>query len=135
MFGRKKKTKDNQEVSQSYWAYVSRQFKKNKRALYSLYVVGFLALIALFADFIANEKPIICKYEGQIIAPVLRGYAVDLGLAKWPEALKMGDWKNKEYDFVIWPLIPYLPNNLDYNARWVGPFDKQEVKNSWSPQA
>jgi len=83
------------------------------------------------ADFIANEKPIICKYEGQVIMPVFRGYAVDMGLAKWPEAFKMGDWKNKEYDFAVWPLIPYLPNNLDYNARWIGPLDKQEVKNTW----
>jgi len=131
MFGRKKKIKDEKELSQSYWAYVSRQFKKNKRALYSLYFIGFLALIAIFADFIANEKPILCKYEGKIIAPVLQGYAVNLGLAKWPEAFQMGDWKDKEYDFAIWPIIPYLPNNLDYKARWVGPFDKQEVKNGW----
>ena len=131
MFGRKKKSNENQELSQSYWAYVSRQFKKNKRALYSLYLIGFLALIAILADFIANEKPIICKYEGQVIMPVFRGYAVGMGLAKWPEAFKMGGWKEKEYDFAVWPLVPYLPNNLDYNARWSGPFDKQEIKNTW----
>jgi len=130
MFGKKNKATEPQELSQNYWAYVSRQFKKNKRALYSLYFTGFLALIALFADFIANEKPIICKYEGSVYMPVLKGYAVNLGLAKWPEAFNTGDWKSKEYDFVLWPPIPYLPNNLDYKASWASPFGAQEVKST-----
>jgi len=128
MFGKKKKTVKDTEDKQSYWSYVARQFRKNKRALYSLYVVMFLAVIALLADFIANEKPIICKYEGKVYMPVFKQYAVGLGLAKWPAAFKNGDWKEKEYDFVVWPPVPYLPNNLDYKSRWVGPFDKQDVK-------
>ncbi len=128
MFGKKKKSVQNKEEKQSYWSYVARQFKKNKRALYSLYVVMFLAVIALLADFIANEKPIVCKYEGKVYMPVFKQYAVSLGLAKWPTAFKNGDWKDKQYDFVVWPPVPYLPNNLDYKSRWVGPFDKQDVK-------
>lgn len=130
MFGRKKKATDEKDLSQSYWAYVSRQFKKNKRALYSLYFIGFLALIAIFADFIANEKPIVCKYEGKVYVPVLKQYAVNFGLAKWPEAFNTGDWKSKEYDFVVWPPIPYLPNNLDYAASWANPFGEQQVKST-----
>ncbi len=125
MFKRKKKAQKNTDGNQSYWAYVARQFKKNKRALFSLYFVIFLAIIALFADFIANEKPIICKYEGKTYMPVLKQYAVGLGLAKWPEAFKNGGWKEKEYDFAIWPIIPYLPNNLDYDAQWASPTGRQ----------
>ena len=130
MFGKKKDTTTQPTQSQTYWAYVKRQFKKNKRALYSLYIVIFLAGIAVFADFIANEKPILCKYEGKIYAPVLKGYAVNLGLAKWSEAFRTGEWKDREYDFAVWPPIPYLPNNLDYNARWVSPIGKQDVKSA-----
>jgi ABC-type microcin C transport system permease subunit YejE len=48
------------EIKQDYWSYVKRQFSSNKRALYSMYIVFFMALIALFADFLANEKPIYC---------------------------------------------------------------------------
>lgn len=122
----KKKQKE-----QSYWQNVKRQYKKNKRAVFALYVVGFLALIAIFADFLANEKPIICKYEGKISSPVLKGYAVNAGLAKWPTHFQNADWQNLNYDFKVWPLIPYLPTNLDFNNdKFKGPFEKQNVKSN-----
>ena len=49
---------------QDYWSFVKRQFKKNKRALFSLYLMLGLVLLAIFADFIANDKPIYAKYNG-----------------------------------------------------------------------
>ncbi|MEZ5007274.1 MAG: ABC transporter permease [Chitinophagales bacterium] len=114
---------------QSYWFNVKRQYRKNKRAVFAMYVVFFLALIAIFADFLANEKPIVCKYEGKISAPVLKGYVVNAGLAKWPKQFQNVEWKDLDYDFAIWPLIPYLPTNLDFkNDRFRGPFEKQNVK-------
>ena len=48
-----------------FWAKVWRQFKKNRLALISMYLILFLMLIAIFADFIANEKPIVAKYKGE----------------------------------------------------------------------
>lgn len=114
---------------QSYWSNVKRQYKKNRRAVFALYVVGFLAFIAIFADLLANEKPIVCKYEGKISAPVFKGYLVNAGLAKWPLQFQNVEWKDLDYDFAVWPLIPYLPTNLDFsNDRYVGPFDSQVVK-------
>jgi peptide/nickel transport system permease protein len=119
----------NRDKEQSYWSNVKRQFKKNKRAVFAVYVVSFLALIAIFADFLANEKPIVCKYEGKISTPVLKGYAVNAGLTQWPKHFQNADWKSIEYDFAIWPLIPYLPTNLDFmNDKFVGPFEPQTVK-------
>ncbi|MEM7102298.1 MAG: ABC transporter permease [Bacteroidota bacterium] len=130
LFRKKKKaeTVETKKQDQSYWAYVKRQFSKNKRALYSLYVVFFLAFIALFADFIANEKPILCKYDGSWRAPVIKEYMVGLGLSKWPKEFQNVDWKTLEFEKAVWPLVPYLPHNHDYNSNYVGPFDKQNVK-------
>jgi len=117
------------EMDQSYWSYVKRQFKKNKRAVFSLIVIGILALIAIFADFIANEKPIVAKIEGKTYFPVLKSYAVGLGISSWPKELQNVRWSNLEYDFVIFPPIPYLPRNQDLrNAQFTGPFDDQRVK-------
>lgn len=122
----KSKDKSNE---QSYWSNVKRQYKKNKRAVFALYVVGFLAVIAVFADFLANEKPIVCKYEGKISSPILKGYMVSAGLTKWPTHFQNVEWKDLNYDFKVWPLIPYLPTNLDFNNdRFRGPFEKQNVK-------
>ena len=56
----------------TYWEYVKRQFAKNKRALYASYVVIFLLFVAIFADFLANDKPIVMKYNGSWYAPVLK---------------------------------------------------------------
>ena len=59
-----------EEIKQDYWSYVKRQFSSNKRALYSMYVIIFMAMIALFADFIANEKQIYCEYKGNTYSEI-----------------------------------------------------------------
>jgi peptide/nickel transport system permease protein len=117
------------KVDQSYWAYVKRQFKKNKLALWSLYVACFLAMVALFADFIASDKPLIATYEGTTYFPVLKSYAVDLGLQSWPEQFRNVRWYELEFDFVIWTPIPYTPTYMDYqNSNYVGPFHEQMTR-------
>jgi peptide/nickel transport system permease protein len=114
---------------QSFWANVKKQFKKNKLAVYSLRFIYILAFIALLADFLANEKPLVCKYQGSVYFPVFREYAVDLGWAEWQTEFQNKEWKDLEYDWAVFPPIPYLPKNTDaYNAQSVGPFDDQEVK-------
>lgn len=117
------------EIEQGYWAYVKRQFRKNKRALFSLYAIMFLAFIALTADFIANEKPIYAKYKGSTYFPILKSYGVALGIGSWPKDLQNVSWSKLEYDSVIFPPIPYSPRNQDFkNAQYKSPFDKQRVK-------
>jgi len=118
-------------MKQDYWSYVKRQFKKNKRAVFSAYVVAFMAFIAVFADFIANEKPIVAKYQGEIYFPIFRQYAVDLGLAKWPSKLANINWINTPFDFAIRPLIPYSPTTQDlFNSQYQGPFGSQQVESA-----
>ena len=114
---------------QSFKAYVIRQFKKNKLALFSFYFASFLALVALFADFLANEKPIAAKYKGEVIFPLFKQYAIDLGFSQWGVEFQNVKWRDLEYDFVVWPLVPYLPQNLDFaNAQYTSPTADQRVK-------
>ena len=60
---------------QGYWAFVNKQFRKKKTAVISLYIVVALALVAVFAPFLANEKPLVCKYKGETYFPVLKELA------------------------------------------------------------
>lgn len=116
---------------QSFWANVKKQFKKNRLAVYSLRFIYVLVFIALFADFIANEKPIVAKYNGTLYFPVLKSYAVDLGLSNWPEELQNIVWQDLEYDWAMFPPVPYLPKNIDYdNTQSVGPFDDQDISSN-----
>ena len=134
LFNRRKnreaETLNLQNNNESYWKIVRQQFKKNKIAVYSLRVVFIFVFIALFADFLANEKPLVAKYEGNIYFPVMKEYAVDLGISDWHDEFRNVSWRDLEYDWVVWPPVPYLPRNIDVANTWVGPFDEQNVESA-----
>jgi peptide/nickel transport system permease protein len=117
----------NKNAKQSYWSNVRKQFRKNKIAVWSLRVVYIIVFLAIFADFIANEKPIACKYQGNTYFPVLKEYVVNLGLSEWQPEFQNVSWKDLEYEWALWPAAPYLPKNTDVLNSYVGPFDEQEV--------
>src|SRR4051812_7712573 len=53
-----KRAASRKAVTQSFWSLVLHQFKKNRVAVYALYIVYFLFGIAIFADLLANDKPL-----------------------------------------------------------------------------
>lgn len=50
-------------------------FKKNRRAYWSLWIFAILFGLSLFAEFLANDKPIMVSYRGEIRMPVFSFYA------------------------------------------------------------
>ena len=86
-------------------------FKSNKRGWYSLWVFTLLFIISIFADFIANEKPLLIKFNNQIYLPIIYQYS---------ETKFGGDFET-EADYrdpyvidlinnngwMVWPIIPY----------------------------
>lgn len=104
-------------------------FKKNKPAYISLWIVGGLAVIALLADFLAYNKPIIASYRGQVILPIFRDYGERLfGMRVWEPELRKLDWRRADLDWALWPPVRYAPEELDLrNAPAVGPFDEQLI--------
>ena len=50
-------------------------FVSNKRGLYSFWIFFILFIISLFADFIANEKPLLVKYQSKFYYPILQSYS------------------------------------------------------------
>ncbi len=116
-------------AKKGFWQSVVKQFKKNKLAVFSFWLILFLATIATFADFIANEKPLVASYNGTIYFPVFKSYAVDFGASDWPEELQNVEWNNLNYKWSVFPPIPYLPKNIDFaNAQSISPFAEQRVK-------
>lgn len=112
------------ETDSKAWKY----FISGKLARLSLKFLLLLSLIAIFADFIANEKPIVTKINGELFFPVLKSLGVDMGIASWKPEQQNQSWNEIEYDWIIRTPIPYSPGNLDLlNAQSVGPFDKQQV--------
>lgn len=106
---------------QTYYQLVRAQYKKNKLAVAGFYMVILLFSIAIFADFLSNDKPLYCKYKDGHYFPILREYMVMSGVAKWqPDFLNI-EWKNLDYDAVIWTPVPYRPTNLDFRSRYTPP--------------
>lgn len=102
-------------ASERYGARVWREFKRNRRAIWSLRVVVLLAVIALGADLIANDKPYYIALEDEAYAPIFIDYGVRLGLRKWPEPLLNADFYRlaERAESVYWPPIPYSPTRVE----------------------
>ena len=100
---------------QAYWARVWEELKRNRRAVWGLRIVLGLALAALIADFVANDKPYYLKLEGTRYYPIFIDYGVGLGLRKWPMPLLNADFValSERAETSIWPPIPYASTQVD----------------------
>ena len=63
-----------------------RNFTANRRAVWSLWIFAVLFGLSLFAELLANEKPIIVRYKGETFFPIYRFY---------PETAFGGDFKTE----------------------------------------
>lgn len=121
----------------SFKKYAWSQFKKNKVALVSLYLLALLVLIAIFAPYIANDRPLYASYKGYTLYPVFsdekRTDSIVDPITNKVEVLQydITDWRQLNFDKVIWTPIPYSPTTLDrYNRDYVSPGGKQRYKNT-----
>lgn len=104
------------------------RLRRNRLALWSLRCLSGLLLIALLADFIANEKPLYCRIDGSSYFPVCRQYLVDLGLVGWDARFVTTPWAEQPYEAVVFAPIPYSATTQDTNNRGlVSPFAQQQV--------
>jgi microcin C transport system permease protein len=50
------------------------QFRANRRGMVSLVVFGVLFALTLFAEFLANDRPLIVRYDNAFYYPVFSNY-------------------------------------------------------------
>ncbi|HEV7874578.1 MAG TPA: ABC transporter permease, partial [Enterovirga sp.] len=95
-----------------------RNFKANRRGYWSLWIFVALLGLSLFAELIANDRPILASYKGELLAPVL----VDYPEEKFGGFLALTDYRDpvirKEIasnGWALWPPIrfSYHTHNLD----------------------
>ena len=51
-----------------------KNFKRNKRSIYSLYIFITLFVLSLFSELISNNKPIVMSIEGYVYYPYIIEY-------------------------------------------------------------
>ena len=89
-------------------------FRANKRGYWSLWIFLALFLFTLFAEFIANDKPLLVRFDGAFYTPVFNSY---------PETAFGGDFETEaDYadPFVVeliqakgWLVMPLIPYSFD----------------------
>ncbi|MDP9095554.1 MAG: ABC transporter permease, partial [Pseudomonadota bacterium] len=52
-------------------------FRAHRRGTWSLIIFSAVFLVCLFAEFVANDRPLLVGYEGHLFVPVLRDYSED----------------------------------------------------------
>ena len=97
-------------------------FRCNKRGYWSFIIFATLFILSLFAEFIANDRPILVSYKGEILFPVF----VDYPESKFGGFLAITDYKDpvildeiKDNGWALWPPISYYYDtiNKDYPTR------------------
>ena len=95
------------------------QFKANKRGHWSLWIFLALLGICVFAEFIANDKPILVQYENALYFPTFISY---------PETTFGGDFETEaeyrdefvadlinEKGWMLWPPIRFSYDTINYS--------------------
>lgn len=95
-------------LAQRRWS----QFRKNGRAYGALWIFLTLFTLSLFAEFIANDKPVLVYHQSQLFIPVLFDYSEqDLG-GELPSAANYWDPNVQKLirdsdGWMLWPPVPY----------------------------
>ncbi len=110
-------------VTRRRWA----NFRRNRRGFYSLILFAALFTTSLFAEFIANDKPLVVAYEGRLHFPIFKRYAeVEFGGVFEVEA----DYREAEVKhliessggWMVWPPIPFRHDTIDYDIPGPTPY-------------
>ncbi len=136
------------------WADAVRRFKKNKMAIVGLIMVCFLVFVALFADVLANNKPIVLvtenglffpavldvpvyiKYNGEVYWPIFSDKFIELVKREkkvaYDDVMQIASYYGGKVKFKLMPPIPYSYDevNLDEvrqfcsKKHWLGTDEK-----------
>ncbi|MBM3643193.1 MAG: ABC transporter permease [Alphaproteobacteria bacterium] len=86
-------------------------FRANRRGMVSLWVFAALFLVTLFAELLANDKPILVHYDGALFFPVLKSYPETTFGGDLPTEAEYRDPEVaaliSEKGFAVWPPIPF----------------------------
>ena len=104
-------------LTQRRWA----NFRANTRGFWSLWIFLGLFVLSLFADFIANDKPLLVRYDGAYYMPIVKFYPETTfgGVLPTeatytdPAVVKLIEAKG----WMIMPPIPFGVRTVDYTLR------------------
>ena len=109
-------------------------FRAHRRGWWSLWIFAALFAVTLFAEFVANDRPLLIRFDGHWFVPVLQDYAED---SFGDDFLPIGaDYTDPDLlaaihakGWMVWPALPFaydtlvkgLPSNPPSPPTWRNP--------------
>ena len=95
-------------------------FKANRRAFWSLHIFALIFILTLFAELVANDKPLLIRFDGAFYFPAFKAYTEDTFLEDgFPTE---ADYRDsfvseaiEENGWIVWPIIPYSYDTIIYD--------------------
>jgi len=93
-----------------------KRFTKNRRGLYSFWIVTLLFVLSLGSEWICNNKPLILRFEGSLYFPMFSFYPAqqfgqEVTVTPDYKALRKSErYQQGAGNFMLLPPIPYSPN-------------------------
>ena len=113
----------------SFKKIIWREFKKDKLAVIALWFIFLLFIIVIFSPLLANNKPIMIKYNGRYYFPIIKNYPIFIKLDSEFRTKFNSDFKEfvKSFsndDFAIFPPVPYSPTEISLPEMLKNPSEK-----------
>jgi microcin C transport system permease protein len=87
-----------------------RNFRLHRRGFWSFWILFVLLFVSLFADVLANDRPLVISYKGELLFPVLHDYPEE----KFGGFLAQTDYRDdviakeiERHGWMVWPPIRY----------------------------
>ncbi|MEZ8547622.1 ABC transporter permease [Vibrio cyclitrophicus ZF205] len=117
----------NNPLAEARWL----RFKANKRGFISLWIFTILFGLSLFAEIIANDKPLLVSYDNQWFVPVINEYSeTEFGGEFETEA----DYKDpyvieliEDNGYIVWPIIPFSYDTINFDISGAVPSEPDSV--------
>jgi microcin C transport system permease protein len=105
---------------------VWQRFRSDRRGYFSLIIFSILFILSLFSELISNDRPLIARYDGQILFPIAKDYS---------EKAFGGDFDSpadyldpfirqqlaRDGNWALYPLNHYRHDTLNYFAKSPNP--------------
>jgi len=110
--------------SPGFWRIVWRRFRRDRFAMSGLIVVAVMFSVSYLAPVIANNKPIVMRWEGKLYLPAVAEMAPFRWVMKYPElyTVDFDEIKQDKSVALLMPPVPYSPiaTSLDHSFKAPG---------------
>jgi len=94
-------------------------FRSNRRGFWSLWIFLGLFTITLFAEFVANDKPLLVRYDSKFYFPILYEYPETVFGGFLPTEADYRDPEVAELirakGWMVFTIVPYSYDTINYN--------------------